>query len=79
MTQVQRFDIPSKGKATPWELFKAFREYVRKVSESQGETLESGWYPEKFPEEWADQPELLKAYGLAPRPGTSDQAENHHG
>lgn len=66
MTQVQRFDIPTRGKATRWELFKAFREYARKVAESQGKALENGWYPEKYPEEWADQPELLKAYGLLP-------------
>lgn len=61
MTDIQRFDIPTKP--TIIEGFRAFRSYLEKVAESQGKTLGRRWYedsPAHAPCLYKDQPELLK-------------------
>ncbi len=59
---IQRFDIPTKGRANVFELFKAFREFAKRHVEARGEKLDLGWYPEENPEGWSD--EQLEAFGL---------------
>ena len=57
MSEVQRFDIPSKP--TRLEMFRAFRGYLEKTT---GKRLSDGWYadgPEQKPELYKDQPHLL--------------------
>lgn len=59
MTEIQRFDIPSKP--TRIEMFRAFRTYLEK---STGKKLSTGWYadsPEEKPGLYEDQPEVLAA------------------
>ncbi|NBT36000.1 MAG: hypothetical protein EBT03_10780 [Betaproteobacteria bacterium] len=57
MTDVQRFDIPSRP--TRLEMFRAFRGYLEKTT---GGGLDPAWYadgPEDKPELYKDQPHLL--------------------
>jgi len=57
MSEVQRFDIPSKP--TRLEMFRAFRGYLEKTI---GGGLDPAWYadgPEDKPELYKDQPHLL--------------------
>jgi hypothetical protein len=63
--QVQRFDIPTAGRATSFELFKAFREFAKRQVEARGEELDPGWYPEENPDGWSE--EQLEAFGLTPK------------
>ena len=60
MSEIQRFDIPSKP--TRIEMFRAFRTYLEKACAAKGETLSPAWYadsPDERPELYADQPHLL--------------------
>lgn len=66
MSEVQRFFMPTKP--TLIEVFHAFRAYLEKVVEANGEKLDPAWYadgPEDVPGLYKDQPHLLKK-------GTSD-------
>jgi hypothetical protein len=57
MSEVQRFDIPSKP--TRIEMYRAFRAYLERTT---GEKLDPAWYadsPEETPELYKDQPHLL--------------------
>lgn len=59
MTDIQRFDIPSKP--TLIEMFRAFRGYLEKTT---GGGLDKAWYadsPEEKPSLYKDQPEVLAA------------------
>ena len=59
MTDIQRFDIPSKP--TRIEMFRAFRGYLEKTT---GKKLATAWYadsPEEKPGLYEDQPEVLAA------------------
>jgi hypothetical protein len=58
MSEVQRFDIPSRS--TRIEMFRAFRAYLE---ETTGKKLSPGWYADSIEERpmlYADQPHLLK-------------------
>jgi hypothetical protein len=59
MTDIQRFDIPSKP--TRIEMFRAFRTYLEKTT---GKKLSPGWFadgPDAKPSLYEDQPEVLAA------------------
>ena len=59
MTDIQRFDIPSKP--TRIEMFRAFRTYLERTT---GKKLSPGWYadsPDAKPSLYGDQPEVLAA------------------
>jgi len=60
MSEVQRFDMPSKP--TRLEMFRAFRTYLERAFAANGEKLDPAWYadsPEETPELYRDQPHLL--------------------
>jgi hypothetical protein len=61
MSENFRFYVSTKP--TIIEGFRAFRSYLEKVVESQGQKLDPAWYddgPEKVPHLYKDQPELLR-------------------
>jgi hypothetical protein len=59
--KTDRFYVPSRP--TIIEGFRALRAALEKVVEARGGTLDPAWYddgPERFPQLYKDQPELLK-------------------
>ncbi|MFN9368447.1 MAG: hypothetical protein ACK6CT_06715 [Planctomycetia bacterium] len=70
---VERFGISANGKSKYRGIFEAFREYVKKTAETNGEQLHPMWFPDQHPELWAHRPEILQRLGIEPpKPSSED-------